>query len=128
MANASQTTENGQAAKKSRWTRKRIDLITLTFLLITGILLMPVKVSQKEAKEAEPITATASAITLGRFLAVASATWLIERGLDAATKDKLDDNGGVTLPTGNGAIEARALVSGAYWIGNFYTRTHKEEE
>ena len=87
--------ENSQAAKKSRWTHKRIDLIALTFLLITGILLMPVKVSQKEAEEAEPITATAAAITLGKFLVVAIATWLIERGLDAVTKDKLDDNAGV---------------------------------
>lgn len=128
MTNASQTTENGQAAKKSRWTHKRIDLIALTFLFITGILLVPVKVSQKEAEEAEPITATAAGITLGKFLVVAISTWLIERGLDAVTKDKLDDNAGVTIPTGDGVIEARDLVSGAHWIGNFYTGTHKEEE
>ena len=51
---ASPTPANGQAEKESRWTRKRIGLITITFLLVMGILLMPTKVTQNEAKANPP--------------------------------------------------------------------------
>ena len=86
MQSASQTTENGQAEKKSPLTPKRLGLIGLTFLLVMGILMMPTKVTQNEAKAAEPLTVTALAVPLGKFLVLVAATWFIEKALDAATQ------------------------------------------
>lgn len=123
MQSASQTTESPATAKKSPLTRNRLGLIGLTFLLVMGILLMPIRVTQNEAKAAEPLTVTTIAVQLGKFLVLVAATWFVEKALDAATQKDLEDNGGITLPTGLNAIEARAWVDGAKWIGASYTET-----
>ena len=123
MQTALENNESPAMAKKSPLTRKRLGLIGLTFLLVMGICLMPIRVTQNEAKAAEPLTVTALAVQLGKFLVLVAATWFVEKALDAATQKDLEDNGGITLPTGDDAIEARAWVSGAKWIGASYTET-----
>ena len=123
MQPASETTESPATAKKSPLTPKRLGLIGLTFLLVMGICLMPIRVTQNEAKAAEPLTVTVIATKLGKFLVLVAATWFVEKALDAATQKDLEDNGGITLPTGDDAIEARAWVNGAKWIGASYTET-----
>lgn len=123
MQPASENNESPPTAKKSPLTPKRLGLIGLTFLLVMGICLMPIRVTQNEAKAAEPLTVTAIAVPLGKFLGLVAATWFIEKALDAATRRKLNKNGGITLPTGLNAIEARAWVEGAKWIGASYTET-----
>ena len=108
MQPASQTTESPATEKKTPLTRKRIGLIGLTFLLVMGILLMPIRVTQNEAKAADP--ATTSVIVVATLYVVHTCVrWAIGRTLDAATKRDLAANGGTT-PTD--AI-ARAKVNGA---------------
>lgn len=43
------------AEKKTPLKHKRIELIGLTFLLVAGILLKPIRLTQNEAKAAEPL-------------------------------------------------------------------------
>ena len=53
-----QSNESPATEKKSPLTPKRIGLIAFTFLLVTDILLMSIRVTQNEAKAAELITTT----------------------------------------------------------------------
>ena len=87
---------------------------------------MPIKMSQNEAKAAEPISTTTVVVFtyLGKLLVTAITSWFIKKGMDSVA-DKLDANGGRPLPTGPDAIEARAWVNGAKWIGASYTLTRK---
>ena len=123
MQPALETTESPATAKKTPLTPKRLGLIGLTFLLVIGICLMPIRVTQNEAKATEPLTVTEIAVPLGKFLVLVAATLFIEKALDAATQRKLNKNGGITLPTGLNAIESRAWGDGAKWIGASYTET-----
>ena len=76
MQPASENNESPATAKKTPLMPKRLGLIGLTFLLVIGICLMPVKVAQNEAK-AEPATTTALIVTAGTFLVTTIASWLI---------------------------------------------------
>ena len=109
--------------KAFRLMPKRLGLIGLTFLLVIGICLMPVKVVQNEAK-AEPVTTTAVIVTAGTFLVTTIASWLIGKSLDAATTALLTANGGVSVTD----AKARAKVNGAHWVSNSYENTYKLED
>ena len=104
-------------------TRKRLGLIAITFLLVMGILLMPIRVTQNEAKAAEPVT-TSVIVVATLYVVHTCVRWAIGRTLDAATKRDLAANGGIT-PTD--AI-ARAKVNGAHWVSNSYENTYKLED
>ena len=123
MQIASENNEAPATAKKPPLTRNRLGLIGLTFLLVIGICLMPVKVTQNEAKAADPATVT-FIVAAGTFLVTTIASWLIGKSLDAATTALLAANGGVAVTD---AI-ARARVNGAHWVSNFYENVYKEED
>ena len=66
------------AEKKTPLKHKRIELIGLTLLLVAGILLMPIRLTQNEAKAADPVTVISLAIPLGTFLVSVITTWLMK--------------------------------------------------
>ena len=109
MQTASENNEAPITAKKSPLTRKRLGLIGLTFLLVMGILLMPIRVTQNEAKAAEPVTISVVVVAT-LYVVHTCVRWAIGKTLDAVTKRDLAANGGIT-PTD--AI-ARARVNGAH--------------
>ena len=120
MQPASETTESPATAKKTPLTRKRLGLIGLTFLLVMGILLMPIRVTQNEAKAADPVT-TSVVVVVTLYVVNTAVRWAIGRALDAATKRDLKANGGITITD---AI-ARAEVNDPHWVSNSYENTQK---
>ena len=75
MQTASETTESLATAKKSRWTCKSIGLIAISFLLVTGILMMPTKVTQNEAKAADPLTWSVVITSSATFIVHTALRW-----------------------------------------------------
>lgn len=94
MQTASQTPENGQAEKKTPLTSKRIRLIRLTVLFVTGILLMPTKVTQNEAKT-NPSVETYTEDKA--YIVRTAVSWTNNERLSKSKKEKLKLHGGITL-------------------------------
>ena len=123
MQTASENNESPATAKKTPLTRKRLGLIGITFLLVMGILLMPIRVTQNEAKAAEPVT-TSVIVVATLYVVHTAVRWAIGRALSAATKRALRANGGITITD---AI-ARAEVNDPHWVSNSYENVYKEED
>ena len=120
MQIASENNESPATEKKPPLTRNCLGLIGLTFMLVMGILLMPIRVTQNEAKAADPATVT-FIVAAGTFLVTTITSWLIGKSLDAATDALLAANGGVSVTD---AI-ARAKVGDPHWVSNSYENTQK---
>lgn len=121
MQPASQTTESPAEEKKSPLTPKRIGLIALTFLLVTGILLMPIRVTQNEAKAADPVTMTVIVTSAATFIVLTALRWVIGRSLTAAERRLLNAASRKNPP------EAYVSVIGAHWTTNYYNWTRKTD-
>ncbi len=120
MQIASEITESPATAKESRWTRKRIGLIGLTFLLVIGILLIPTKVTQNEAK-ATPLQLILSATY---FVVLTAVRWGINETLSETKRKLLEHHGGITL---DDDAEGTAEVNAAWWTGNSTTEIRKRK-
>ena len=120
MQLASETTESAATAKKTPLTSKRLGLIALTFLLVTSILLMPIRVTQNEAK-AEPVTLTVIVTSSATFIVLTALRWGIGRSLTAAERRLLNAASRKKPP------EAYANVNGAHWTTNYYNWTRKTD-
>ncbi len=107
--------------KKSPLTPKRIGLIALTFLLVMGILLMPIRVTQNEARAAEPVTMTVVLTSTATFIVLTCLRWVIGRTLTAAEKRLLNAASRKNPP------EAYVSVIGAHWTTNYYGWTRKTD-
>ena len=118
MQPASETTESPATAKKSPLTRKRLGLIGLTFLLVMGILLMPIRVTQNEAK-ATPLHLILSATY---FVVLTAVRWGINETLTETKRKLLEHNGGITL---DDDAEGTAEVNADWWTGNSTTQIRK---
>ena len=120
MQTASENNESPAMAKESRWTRKRLGLIGLTFLLVIGILLIPTKVTQNEAK-ASPIQLILSATY---FVVLTAVRWGINETLTETKRKLLEHHGGITL---DDDAEGTAEVNTAWWTGNSTTEIRKRK-
>lgn len=79
MKAADQPPENGQAEKKIPTPKRTGSLIKLTFLLITAICLMSIKMKQNEANT-EPTSTTVVVTFLGKLIVISIVIWLIKKG------------------------------------------------
>lgn len=119
MQPASQTNESPATAKKMPLTPKRIGLIRLTFLLVIGILLIPTKVTQNEAK-ANPYIETYTEDK--NYIVRTVVSWILNEQLSKSKKEKLKSHGGITLDED---AQGKAEVSTAYWKSNSTTQIRK---
>ena len=120
MQPASENNESPATAKESSWTRKRLGLIGLTFLLVIGILLIPTKVTQNEAK-ASPLQLILSATY---FVVLTAVRWGINETLSETKRKLLEHHGGITLDED---AEGTAEVNEAWWTGNSTTEIRKRK-
>ena len=93
----------------------------LTVLLIATICLMPVKVSQNEAKAATPVTTTALLTASVTFIIHTALRWIIGRTLTEIEERLLQAASRKSL------LEAYVNISGAFWTSNSYEHIYKIE-